>query len=620
MRTLGFGRRAGLVIGGCVFCVGLAAPVDRPRRDLSVGIPGGRLQIERIGTGSWWPVALAQSGGTVTLENIRVELAASTIVIPRLTLEGGSPAGSALSALLDAKAGEPWAARLGRLSAHAIRAPEVTVEQRAGPLRQTATYGDVLAENVVNGRFDRVTAAGATIETSGPDDRTQSGRVGRLIVERLDLAEAARIASEQAGAEDAPLRIIQGLFSADGLDVQGSDGSRVQAGHLEVRDIRAKPAAGSWSADLDAIVSQNWAKDPDRRRALSAAADLADTFAVGTMEMTGVVIGSSGDDPVSLRIARTSYSGAAPDRPAEARLEDVDLTGGDARTEVARLGVGGLSFAPTILGLRALADKDPGALDRADFRRLAPRATTLSLKGAALDAPDPKSGPGSRRTRLALREMEFATDGPLDGPPADARFAIAGLTLPVPADSPPEALKAFAEMGYQALDVSFTGATHWDAAASELSLSEFSLSGQGMGAMSLTGVLGRVGKEAFDPDPAVSLVALLGATAKTFRVTVSNGGLVDRMVADQAAKRGKSPDELRRDLGSMAAVGIPPMLGNGPGAQAIGGALARFIAKPGKLTISARAKDAGGLGIADVSALGDAASVMEKLDVTATAE
>jgi hypothetical protein len=621
MKTFGFGRRACLAIGGGVFCFGLAGPIDRTRPGVSFDFPGGRLEIGRVGTGSWWPTALAQSAETVSLETIRIQLEGSTISIPRLELQGTRLSGADLSALLDPKAGEPWAARLGRFSAGAIKAPEITVEQRAGSLRQTATYRDVLAENVVQGRFARVTAAGATIETSGPDDRTQSGRIGRLVAQDLDLTEFARIASEPAGADDSPLRTIQGAFSAEALAVQGSDGSRLDIGRLEVRDIRAKPARESWGATLETLAPQNWTRDPERARALTAAANLADALAIGSVEVSGIVIGSAGDNPVSLRIARTAYSGAADGRGAEARVEGLDLAGQDARTEIASLALGGLSWEPTIGGLRALAGKPAGPLDRADVRRLAPRAETLRAGGLALDAPDPRATPpGSRRTKLAVREVEFAADRPFDGQPTNVRFGITGFTVPIPADAPPESLKPLADMGYRALDVSFAGSTLWDPATSELAFRELSVSGQGMGRTSLTGVLGRVGKEAFDADPAVSLVALLGATAKTVRLTVSNEGLVERIVVDQAAKRGKSPDELRRDLGSMAAVGIPPMLGNSPGAQAIGLALARFIAKPGKLTISARAKDAGGLGIADISALGDAPSLLEKLEVTATAE
>jgi hypothetical protein len=616
---LGFARRAGLALACGAFGLGLAAPLDVARRGVAIDLSGARLEIGRVGAGSWWPAALAQSGDTVTLNDVKVEFEATTIVIPRLEVDAPSLSRTDLLALLHSKGSEPWAAGLARFSVRALRAAEVTVEQRNGSLRQTTVYRDVRAENVVNGRLSQATAAGATVQASGPDDRAQSGRVGRLLAEDLDLAEVARIAWQPAGSSDAPLRTVQGSFVAEGLALEGSDGSRVEVARIDARDIRAKPVKNGWSAALAALAPQNWTEEAQRSRA-AAAADVADAFAIGSMELSGLVIGSGGDKPTALRIARMAYSGAIEGRLADARIEGVDLTG-PSHVEVGTVSLSEFSWESSIQGLRALAAKPPGPLQQADFKRLFPATGALRAGGIAVDVPDPKSpspAPGGRM--LAIREMEFVADRAVEGRATDARLGIAGLTFPIPAESPPEVLKPLADMGYRALDVSFTSASNWDPATGDLTVRDLSLSGQGMGGVNMTGVLGRVDKDALDPDPAVSLVALLGATAKNAQLTVSNEGLVQRLIADQAAKRGKSADELRRDLGSMAAVGVAPMLGNGPGAQAIGQALARFIAKPGKLTLSARAKDAGGLGIADISALGDAASVLDRLEVTATAE
>jgi hypothetical protein len=62
------------------------------------------------------------------------------------------------------------------------------------------------------------------------------------------------------------------------------------------------------------------------------------------------------------------------------------------------------------------------------------------------------------------------------------------------------------------------------------------------------------------------------------------------------------------------------MLGNSANAKTIGQAVARFVAKPGKLTISARTKDPAGLGVADLGSIGEPGAILEKLEVTATAE
>ena len=77
---------------------------------------------------------------------------------------------------------------------------------------------------------------------------------------------------------------------------------------------------------------------------------------------------------------------------------------------------------------------------------------------------------------------------------------------------------------------------------------------------------------------------------------------------------------MRREYGIAAAMGIPAMLGNSPSAKAIAQAVARFVAKPGRLSISARARQPAGFGVADFMSGPDPASVLNALEVTATAE
>jgi hypothetical protein len=141
-----------------------------------------------------------------------------------------------------------------------------------------------------------------------------------------------------------------------------------------------------------------------------------------------------------------------------------------------------------------------------------------------------------------------------------------------------------------------------------------------MGNATLRGVLGNLTKDVFSPDSTVALVALVGATAKSLDLTVENQGLFERALAEAARKQGKAPDDLRREYGMAAAVAVPAMLGGSPAARNLGQAVARFIAKPGRLRISARSKEATGLGVSDMALLGNPSAIFDKLDVTATVE
>jgi hypothetical protein len=66
-----------------------------------------------------------------------------------------------------------------------------------------------------------------------------------------------------------------------------------------------------------------------------------------------------------------------------------------------------------------------------------------------------------------------------------------------------------------------------------------------------------------------------------------------------------------------AAVGIPAMMGNSPASKAIGNAVAKFLADPKTLRISARSRD--GLGASDLMMLSDPLALLDKVEISASA-
>ena len=70
----------------------------------------------------------------------------------------------------------------------------------------------------------------------------------------------------------------------------------------------------------------------------------------------------------------------------------------------------------------------------------------------------------------------------------------------------------------------------------------------------------------------------LDKTARSLDIVVRNGGLLERILSQQATAKKRSIDDLRREYGVAAVVAIPVMLGNSPAAKALGQAVARFVA------------------------------------------
>jgi hypothetical protein len=253
------------------------------------------------------------------------------------------------------------------------------------------------------------------------------------------------------------------------------------------------------------------------------------------------------------------------------------------------------------------------------MRRLLPIIASIRLSGIEVDT---KGSPQKREApmQISLGLIELLAGKPVDNVPTDLRLNLRNLSFPASAASKDPSTRRLLGLGYDKIDVSMTANLGWNEPGQEVVIRELSAEGAGMGSLVMRGVIGNVTKDAFSPDQALAAVAWTSATARSLDVAVQNTGLFERLLAQQAAEKKRSVDDLRREYGMTAAVGIPVMLGNSPAAKALGQAVARFIAKPGRLTVAARARDASGLGVADVVAAPDPLSLLDKVELNAVAE
>jgi hypothetical protein len=299
----------------------------------------------------------------------------------------------------------------------------------------------------------------------------------------------------------------------------------------------------------------------------------------------------------------------------------LEVLSNGGKASLATLSFSGFSFRDTIQGLKSLGEKPPKDMDAADIRKLVPTIGTMRLSGLDFDLPrDPPDAPGPKNVHFGVKELQVTADNAVNGIPSNLRMSLDNLTFAVPSSTTQDGLKDLAAMGYRDVDLSFVTAASWNEPANELVLREVSIRGSDMGSAVLRGVLANVGKDVFNPDTAIATVALVGASARNLDLTVENKGLFERLMAQEGKKQKKSPEDLRREYGMAAAIAIPAMLGNSGAAKSLGQTVARFVAKPGRLTVSARSRDPAGLGIADFAAVADPAALLDKVEITASAE
>jgi hypothetical protein len=117
----------------------------------------------------------------------------------------------------------------------------------------------------------------------------------------------------------------------------------------------------------------------------------------------------------------------------------------------------------------------------------------------------------------------------------------------------------------------------------------------------------------------VAQAAALSALVKNIDVTVSDQGLLNRMIANEAKRSNRTPEAVRSEWVTAAGIGIPGALGDAPAGRTLGAAVSKFIAKPTTLHIAANAQN--GIGAAEIMLFSqDPAAFLKRLDVQASAD
>ncbi len=563
------------------------------------------------------PFALVQNAVGYTASNLRFSVGPTTYTVPTAEIRGSSLSRDELASLIDPASNVPLADRITRLAASEIIIPEMRAETTVAAGRQAATYRDIRLANVGSGRIANASAASGSFEGSGPDGPTR-GTFARTEMSDVDFGLMTAILNGGSETARSEFRRIYGSISIEGMATEGPKGARTRIARLAGRDFKAKPMAQGWLAALGSLPAEtdlNKASPADRSRVVTALADMLDSFEVGSLEATGIEFTDKGGKDATGRISRIGYSGTPAG--SEFRIEGLDVGGEDGRVRIANFSIGGIALGPMLQAGRELAGKPE--LTASDMRRLVPIIASVRLSGIEVDTKgDPKTGEAPMQVSLGV--VELLADKPVESIPTDLRLNVRNLSVPIAAAAKDDTAKQLVGLGYDRIDASMTANFGWNEPGQELVIRELSAQGTGMGSVGVRGVIGNVTRDVFNPDQALAAVAWMGATARSLDIVVQNNGLFERLLTRQAADKKRSPDDLRREYGMTAAVGIPVMLGNSAGAKALGQAVARFVAKPGRLTIEARTLDSAGLGVADFAGAPDPMALLDKVEIKATAD
>lgn len=577
------------------------------------------------------------------LDNVRLDLGGFAIAAPRIMVKGSPLEREQFAALLNASTGDSAVARMTKLTAAEISAPELRFEQTLGPQKQTTIYRDIRFTDIREGRIGRGEAARGAIAVTGAATGPMTGDILRTSFEALDLRQVARVLTEKAqpGASE-PLVPLFGRFEQDGYTLDMGKAGKMSLGKSSGSGFAARVGPEPLGEVLSRLVAlsdaaEKSARDPksankplkteDDRRMGLALLSLYDSVAYGNGElrdlaMTVITPPTPGAKPetVEMKVARIAYGENAPAKSGFA-LEGTSFSGGGAKGQIETISYSGFSLSPVIEELKALLAKPDADIDNLDFRKFIPTIGTFRMTGLSVDAPQPpRRGQPQPPLRIGLGLMELKSGEQLNGVPTALSLTIDNLLVPVTEGPSNPAARDLIAMGYRTLDLSSKVDMAWDAARSELGVRSLSLGAANMAKLDISGILGNVTRDLFASDLALAQVAALGATVRSVEAKLQNFGLLEKLVENEARKANRKPDEMRREYAMMASLGLSAILGPSDAAKTLTAAISRFAAQPRALTVQATAKSGSGLGLADVLTITDPTQIFDKIDLKATAE
>lgn len=584
---------------------------------------------------------------TVTLTQLRYQTVFATISIPRLDITGSPLSEAELRAILDPASPGSAAERISRIEARSAVAPEIVVAQEFSGGSGTATYLDVRITDIARGVFGEISATGMIGENVDPQTGKVSYRTGPAKVEALDMALLLRVLFDSSSNPQAvPVAPLYRSVSYSDYTMQlPSSLGEVAVGRVTSRDFRARVGRESFDKSFRALLEFADRQQNARPNATPGAQDLVSmgnflemfaNFETGVTDAENIRMRMlDGDARTTVSIAAMRFS----DQPANSGFALRDLrveAGAQAGTvSVTEIEARDFSFREAFAAASdLLRSGDPGAIER-QWMRLIPKLGSMRIAGIDMTVPDPDARPrrphqrqeGPRRQepaqtlRITAKSVDLGFGNQIEGVPTAFRFGAEEIAIPLSASSRDGNIRNLRAMGLTNLTLNWLMDVAWRQDRNTLDISALNFGIKDKMSTALSGRLGNVTRDAFSTDSALAQVAWLATTAQNLKFSFTNLGLVERIIEEEAKKARKTPEALRREWGTMAAIGLPALLGSSDGARAISAAIARFLARPGSIEIEATSKTPAGLGIADIIvAADDLQSLFDKLDIRANAQ
>lgn len=514
------------------------------------------------------------------------------------------------------------ALRIDAISIPTLSGEIVPAAGQAGAKAQPAsfTYEAITASGIGDGRIAELTFGKMRVTSTTQVDDKPTPTVTEVVNVRASGIDTGPIRAltdtEPKAASPLPIytKVTSGAYS-----VKQGDASTVTAGAMTADRIAINPQKLSLDRlqQLSELAQQTPSNDPKlAREAIERALPAIDGFAFGQIALTDVsVVEKDG----SAKIAAMKLDGFV-----DGRLETFEILGLEAHNHdqqpvtLKRAAITGLSLKNILQqSAKVASSNESGQLVALD----AAAAVLKSFSGFELEgliAPYDTSGKPVTIEAMALSWGDFT--GLL---PTRVSFRLDKLTGPISAEDG-EPFSYLAAAGLDRSTISSQINMSYAADTGSLSLAPAAMELEKAFSFKVDARVDNVAKDVFDKSPKEVLenpgalfAKLDAATAGPVTVTLTNLGVADLMLKQQAEAAGVEPEDLRAELASGIQEAAKLAVSIAPEAQSVGEALAAFVKTPGTLTVTLTPKQP--VPLLHLISLSDPMEALPLFTITATA-
>lgn len=572
--------------------------------------------------------------GMIDAKDIVLDADETHIVVPSLKVEEAG-LNRAFLAAVTAENGLTMAERAERMSAGRIEISQAVVTQSLEGVEQTATYSDVVLNDIVAGHVGSYSASGVEAqsdllvgedENGDPQPVVTKASFGEITGQDIDIPFIVKVYTEARPNDgESPARQVYGPVSAKNF-VMETEKARVTYKELSSDGFSMrmadKPVLDVVKALQEAAAGNLVTEEDEQRMALDAIA-LIDVFAKADIHVSGIDVTTDAEPDGIFTIDALSLSLA--DLHLGLSLDGLDFRSGKDTITLDNVSWTDLSLEPTVNALRSIVEAGPDGQEAFSPTAVLPDFGTFKMTGYSVHLNELKDGDdgfeADEPINFTIDESTLVMRAPFNGIPTDVRMTIDGFKVELSEGNDNKAFDLLKDLGYKEVTFSQNIQAHWDKASNTLIIDDISYGGDEMGSVSLSGTIGNFGEEFFSGNKFAMQAALFGLTAHEVKLRVENDGLFARGVKLYADENGVGEEQAKLMLAMMPSILASGFNTDDPGVQAVLDAISAFIVNPNTLEVAIAAKSEEGIGApALMTATIDPESLLEQVNITATAE